>query len=136
MADQTSIIVTTAFATFITGWLFGLYTSRGYLISPSLAAERRGNKYDPIESDESDIDEHDTVLDHAPNWTNGVAADQRQGLRQRARVGGEMLPSAAKTIPDAPADPNEECKLVLVVRTDLGMTKGACRRISPCILRC
>ncbi|KHN97745.1 peptidyl-tRNA hydrolase 2 precursor [Metarhizium album ARSEF 1941] len=115
---QTGIILTTSLAAFISGWLFGVFTTRGYLISPALAEERRRNLDDPVESDESDVDEDDTILDHAPNWANGVAADQRQGLRARARVRGVAEP---KTLDD---DSTEECKLVLVVRTDLGMTKG------------
>lgn len=61
-----------------------------------------------MESEESDIDEEDTILDHAPNWSNGFEADKKQGLRA----------STSQPI-------TEECKLVLVVRTDLGMTKGA-----------
>ncbi|KAG6039715.1 hypothetical protein E4U41_002154 [Claviceps citrina] len=122
---QTGIVLTTALASFITGWLFGLYTSRGYLISPALAEERRRNFSDPVESEESDVDEDDTLLDHAPNWSNGADADDRQGLRARVRVGGLMektsLPLPAQ---DAAREADEECKLVLVVRTDLGMTKG------------
>ncbi|QPG93686.1 hypothetical protein C2857_001717 [Epichloe festucae Fl1] len=121
--DQTGVILTTALATFITGWLFGLYTTRGYLISPALAEERRRNFNDPVESEESDIDEDDTILDHAPNWANGEDADQKQGLRARARVGG-LLEKKKPLALDNSDDPNEECKLVLVVRTDLGMTKG------------
>ncbi|KAG5941830.1 hypothetical protein E4U53_007340 [Claviceps sorghi] len=121
---QTGIILTTALATFITGWLFGLYTTRGYLISPALADERRRNFSDPVESEESDVDEDDTLLDHAPNWTNGEDADARQGLRARARVGGLMERTPLPTTTGHSGDTNEECKLVLVVRTDLGMTKG------------
>ncbi|EFY92201.1 hypothetical protein J3459_015022 [Metarhizium acridum] len=115
---QTGIILTTSLAAFISGWLFGVFTTRGYLISPALAEERHRNLHDPVESDESDIDEDDTILDHAPNWANGVAADRKQGLRANARVGGM---TERKTLD---GDSNEECKLVLVVRTDLGMTKG------------
>lgn len=111
-------------------------------MSPELADERRHNLYDPVESDESDVDEGDTVLDHAPNWANGVEADARDGLRQRGIAGGEKKnkkkgkKGAVKEEEgrsNAPlvdvgtggnANANEECKLVLVVRTDLGMTKG------------
>ncbi len=113
---QTGIILTTALATFVTGWLFGVFTTRGYLISPGLAEERRRFHRDPVESDESDVDEDDTLLDHAPNWANGVQADRRQGLR----VGAGAAAAAPGIV-----DNGEECKLVLVVRTDLGMTKGA-----------
>ncbi|POR32953.1 Peptidyl-tRNA hydrolase 2 [Tolypocladium paradoxum] len=114
-ADQgalTGAILTTALATFITGYLFGVFTSRGYLISPALSDERRRNRTDPVESDESDVDEDDSLLNHAPNWANSEQADRKQGLRVR---GG-----AAAALEDS----GEECKLVLVVRTDLGMTKG------------
>ncbi|KAG6006748.1 hypothetical protein E4U21_006733 [Claviceps maximensis] len=121
---QTGIILTTALASFITGWLFGLYTTRGYLISPALVEERRRNLNDPVESEESDVDEDDTILDHAPNWNNGADADQRQGLRARARVGGLIERTTLPMTNGNGGDSNEECKLVLVVRTDLGMTKG------------
>ena len=106
---QSGIIITTAFASLITGYLFGVFTTRGYLISPELVEERRRNLKDPVESDESDIDEDDTVLDHAPNWANGMDADRRQGLKNEKK---EVV------------DTGEECKLILCVRTDLGMTKG------------
>ncbi|KJZ70381.1 hypothetical protein HIM_10225 [Hirsutella minnesotensis 3608] len=114
--DQTAVVLTTALVTFITGYLFGVFTSRGYLISPALSDEREHNLRDPVESDESDIDEDDSLLDHAPNWANGELADRRQGLRVEKRDDK----AAAKVDEHS----NEECKLVLVVRTDLGMTKG------------
>lgn len=114
---QAGIILTTALATFVSGFLFGIFTSRGYLIPPSLVDERRHYFEDPIESDESDIDEKDSVLDHAPNWSNGLHADERQGLRASG-VRRETVR------PPAPVENDDACKLVLVVRTDLGMTKG------------
>lgn len=113
-----SIIVGTSIATFFTGFLLGIYSIRGYLISPDLADERKHNLYDPLESEESDIDEDDTVLDHAPNWSNGADADRRQGLSASAKSRPVKEPLVASP------ETNEECKLVLVVRTDLGMTKG------------
>ncbi|KAK4133287.1 peptidyl-tRNA hydrolase II [Trichocladium antarcticum] len=116
MSDiSTAVVVTTSLIAFITGFGLGIYTIRGSLVSAELAAERHANLNDPIESEESDVDEDETLLDHAPNWANGEEADRRQGLR------------ASNTAPPKPApkfNPNEECKLVLVVRTDLGMTKG------------
>ncbi|KAH9883914.1 peptidyl-tRNA hydrolase PTH2 [Xylariomycetidae sp. FL2044] len=130
------VLVTTSLVTFLTGWAFGIYTARGYLISPALVAERRANYTDPVESDESDVDEDDTILDHAPNWANGADADKRDGLRQRKGDNDKKNSSDKKEEPEkketaAPAstiaesgNANEECKLVLVVRTDLGMTKG------------
>lgn len=111
-----TLVLTTAFASIITGFVFGIYTTRGYLISPSLTAERRANLRDAVESDESDVDEGDSLLDHAPNWANGVDADRKQGLTTKVAVGNSK----------------EECKLVLVVRTDLGMTKGTHPNISRC----
>jgi peptidyl-tRNA hydrolase, PTH2 family len=128
------VVLSTSIVTFISGFMLGVYSIRGYLISPDLAAERRANIGDPVESDESDVDEGDTILDHAPNWANGVEADRRDGLRQRQtqQSGGEEKKKSQKkkkkddSFPSAQvADPgDEECKLVLVVRTDLGMTKG------------
>ena len=147
-----SLMLGTSIAAFVTGFMLGVYSIRGYLlVSPELADERRRNLSDPIESDESDveIDDHDPVaagLDHAPNWANGLEADRRDGLRMRdpAKKKGRKTKSAATaglallsggagdTLVDtsAPAaaaaagNVDEECKLVLVVRTDLGMTKG------------
>lgn len=107
----TGVILTTALASVVTGYMVGIFTTRGYIISPSMYEERRRNLNDPEESDESDVDEGDSILDHAPNWANGAAADRRQGL------------SASEPHPLINLS-NEECKLVLVVRTDLGMTKG------------
>ncbi|KAF4121964.1 LOW QUALITY PROTEIN: peptidyl-tRNA hydrolase, PTH2 family [Geosmithia morbida] len=52
--DQSGMIVTTSLATFVGGFIFGIWTTRGYLISPSLREERRRNLHDPIESEESD----------------------------------------------------------------------------------
>ncbi|RFU80703.1 peptidyl-trna hydrolase 2 [Trichoderma arundinaceum] len=115
-ANQTGIILTTALASFVTGYMFGIFTTRGYLISPALAEERRRYRNDPVESEESDIDEDDTVLDHAPNWANGLDADRKQGLK----FGDSGVAEKRRLMMDT----SEECKLVLVVRTDLGMTKG------------
>ncbi|PTB63030.1 PTH2-domain-containing protein [Trichoderma citrinoviride] len=115
-AYQTGMILTTALASFVTGYMFGIFTTRGYLISPALAEERRRYHNDPVESDESDVDVDGTPLDHAPNWANGLDADRRQGLRFRESGAAERKSLMGES--------SEECKLVLVVRTDLGMTKG------------
>jgi peptidyl-tRNA hydrolase, PTH2 family len=106
-------VIATSFVTFVSGMLFGIYAVRGYILSPSVVEERRKAFTDPVESDESDIDEAAGPLDHAPNWANRAEADRRDGLRARR----------------APADSSsqpitEECKLVLVVRSDLAMGKG------------
>lgn len=114
----TGVIIGTSIVTLVTGYMLGLYTTRGYIISPSLVEERRRFRNDPVESEESDIDEEDLPsMDHAPNWANGEEADKRQGLRQTAK----------KEV----GDTGEECKLVLVVRTDLGMTKGTFAYMVP-----
>ena len=122
------MVVTTSLVALVSGFLLGVYAIRGYVISPELKKEREGKWTDPVESEESDIDEDDTILDHAPNWTNGEEADRRQGLRASVS-GGSNKPTPAPASASAAgklAAPkgNEECKLVLVVRTDLGMTKG------------
>ncbi|KAH6851001.1 peptidyl-tRNA hydrolase PTH2-domain-containing protein [Chaetomium sp. MPI-CAGE-AT-0009] len=118
-AETTSaVVVTTTLISFITGFGLGVYTIRGSLTSPELAAERAANLRDPEESEESDVDEDESLLDHAPNWANGPDADRRQGLRAGAGGGVEAAPGGVRY------DGEEECKLVLVVRTDLGMTKG------------
>lgn len=144
MADRTvtfttGMIVSTSIVAFISGFMLGMYSIRGYLfISPSLESERRQILTDMPESDESDIDEDDTILDHAPNWANGEDADRRDGLRvpepkktkkSKAAKKDEYKDEKAETTasahpPVAEGTANEECKLVLVVRTDLGMTKG------------
>ncbi|KAL7624393.1 hypothetical protein AAE478_005957 [Parahypoxylon ruwenzoriense] len=147
----TTMLISTSIVAFISGFMLGVYSIQGYfIVSPALASERRGNIDDPLESDESDIDEDDTILDHAPNWANGKDADLRDGLRvpkpkaakkskknnnkddaQDAESKNEDAESEQEDGEDkelaltiAGAGANEECKLVLVVRTDLGMTKG------------
>lgn len=121
---QTAVIIGTTITSLLTGFFLGVWSVQGYLIPPSMVEERRRNLNDPLESEESDIEESDTILDHAPNWANGAQADRKQGLSASA-------PSVR--------DNGEECKLVLVVRTDLGMTKGErateARRTTPCISR-
>jgi peptidyl-tRNA hydrolase, PTH2 family len=130
------MVVTTSLVALVSGFLLGVYAIRGYVISPELKKEREGKWTDPVESEESDIDEDDTILDHAPNWTNGEEADRRQGLRASVSSGSggsSGKPTSAPVPASASASAagklaapkgNEECKLVLVVRTDLGMTKG------------
>jgi PTH2 family peptidyl-tRNA hydrolase len=143
------IIVSTSIVVFISGFALGIYSIQGYLIPPAIKEERRRAHADPIESAESDVDEDSTILDHAPNWSNGEDADRRDGLRltakalnkrgktKKAVTGGEgklvdidESPSGARSSSSSSSivdyNPNEECKLVLVVRTDLGMTKGMC----------
>lgn len=123
-AIPSAVVLSTSIISLITGFVLGVYAIRGYLIPPELKEERRRQFEDPVESEESDVDEDDYLLDHAPNWANGLEADQRQGLRARGpAAGGEKKKKKAKKETGG-MDPTEECKLVLVVRTDLGMTKG------------
>ncbi|KAI0378353.1 PTH2-domain-containing protein [Hypomontagnella monticulosa] len=146
LSAPSTMLVSTSIVVFISGFMLGVYSIRGYfLVSPSLESERRRNLSDPVESSESDIDEDDTILDHAPNWANGEDADRRDGLRAPKPKKSKKVKKAPKIeeeeedenedkadkldaahpqqpLADGPA--NEECKLVLVVRTDLGMTKG------------
>lgn len=128
---NTYVVLTTSIVSLVSGFVFGVYSIQGYLISPELRKESRANYEDPIDSDETDIEEDETVLDHAPNWVNGEEADTRQGLRvtaagKKASGKNKNKTSAAVAEPEGPVvqDTGEECKLILVVRTDLGMTKG------------
>ncbi|KAI6382598.1 hypothetical protein MCOR25_000600 [Pyricularia grisea] len=125
---SSTVILSTSLVALVSGFLLGVYSIRGYLVSPDLAEERRRNFRDPEESEESDIDEDDTILDHAPNWSNGAEADRRDGLRATAAAGKKDKKSSGQAKDagevNAGTDEKEECKLVLVVRTDLGMTKG------------
>lgn len=120
------VVLSTSIVSFMSGFVLGIYSIRGYLVSPALSERRRRNQADPVESEESEIDEEDSLLDHAPNWSNSEAADRRQGLRVSSAGAQAKLPAEKKEGAEraAIADSNEECKLVLVVRTDLGMTKG------------
>lgn len=129
---QALVVITTSIVAFVSGFMLGIYAIRGYLISPELTTERQANYVDPVESDESDVDEDDTILDHAPNWANGAEADHRDGLRFRAAK-GKQENKKPKAVTGKPAieDNGEECKLVLVVRTDLGMTKGSLLSFAP-----
>lgn len=122
--STTLVVLTTSFVALFTGYVLGIYTVRGYLVSPELHKEARANYDDPVDSDETDVDEDETVLDHAPNWANGEEADRRQGLRAAAEQQQKEDEKKKKAKGPTVEDTGEECKLVLVVRTDLGMTKG------------
>ena len=92
---------------------------------------RRDNFDDGEESLDESVENMN--LDHAPNWGNGVGADRRDGLR--ASISDSKEEGKGKEGEKEKQDreivggfikgkENEECKLVLVVRTDLGMGKG------------
>jgi PTH2 family peptidyl-tRNA hydrolase len=118
-----AMLIGTAIIAGISGYMIGIASSLGFFPIPFLpkAPKERGihNYDDEEESEDEDIDE--SILDHAPNWANGLEADKRDGLRATQEVKKEEPAKSAWE------DSAEECKLVLVVRTDLGMTKG----ISP-----
>jgi PTH2 family peptidyl-tRNA hydrolase len=128
ITDQTGVIITTSIVALFTGFLFGLHTARGYILPPELLETRRRTLRDPVESDADEVSEDESGLDHAPNWANGREADLRDGLRERGGARKSAAAAAAQAPAPARREPkeNEECKLVLVVRTDLGMTKGEC----------
>lgn len=147
MADRApptpvAMIIGTALIAGISGYLFGIGSGLGIFPNPFVAKEprKRGidNYDDEEESEDEDIDA--SILDHAPNWSNGFEADKRDGLRATAAgkakdvkkevvkkepsIKQEPETESMEKIPDALEDTGEECKMVLVVRTDLGMTKG------------
>lgn len=134
-----SILIGTAIIAGISGYMLGIASSLGLLPNPfvSKPPRTRGihNYDDEEESAEETVDEADDgILDHAPNWANGYEADKRDGLR--ARTGSakdESKRSKTTSSRGAPEWENsqEECKLVLVVRTDLGMTKGIAPPLIP-----
>jgi PTH2 family peptidyl-tRNA hydrolase len=111
------MLIGTAILSLATGYFLGLGSSIGFIPNPfasssparSTSGPKSHNYDDSEESSEEEI-EGVLPLDHAPNWANGEAADKRDGLR----VSDKKKPEAV----------TEDCKLVLVVRTDLGMTKG------------
>src|ERR1700710_2096697 len=115
-----AMLVGTAIIAGLSGYMIGIASTLGFLPIPFMprAPKARGiaNYDDEEESEEEDIDE--SVLDHAPNWANGPEADKRDGLRAVAKTENKAEKATWE-------DSTEECKLVLVVRTDLGMTKGS-----------
>jgi len=149
MADRApptpvAMIIGTALIAGISGYLFGIGSGLGLFPNPFVTKEARkrgiSNYDDEEESEEEDIDA--SVLDHAPNWSNGFEADKRDGLRATSAAKVKQEPGIKKegmdSIPEVKKeeakqemeDVNEECKMVLVVRTDLGMTKGVL--LHPC----
>ncbi|KAG8160228.1 hypothetical protein KVR01_009764 [Diaporthe batatas] len=123
--DTTLVVISTSVVALVTGFLLGIYSIQGYIITPEFAKQSRANYDDPVDSDETDIDEDETNMDHAPNWANGEEADRKQGLRYTGNDKNKAASNKPKAGPvPSVEDTGEECKLILVVRTDLGMTKG------------
>lgn len=123
------MLIGTAILAGVSGYMLGIASSLGLIPNPFAAREVRergiANYSDEEESEEEDIDA--SVLDHAPNWANGIEADKRDGLRATAAgVKKEVVKKEFKEeTKEVQLDGAEDCKLVLVVRTDLGMTKGS-----------
>jgi PTH2 family peptidyl-tRNA hydrolase len=119
-----AMLIGTAIIAGISGYMIGIASSLGLIPNPfaSKAPRERGvsNYDDEEESEAEDIDE--SILDHAPNWANGLEADKRDGLRATTANRAEV--KQQEVVKTGWEDSTEECKLVLVVRTDLGMTKG------------
>jgi PTH2 family peptidyl-tRNA hydrolase len=117
------MLIGTAIIACVSGYMIGIASSLGFLPIPFMprAPKPRGIAHydDEEESEEEEIDEG--ILDHAPNWANGLEADKRDGLRATA---AERSTKEVKKHDWEDSTMSEECKLVLVVRTDLGMTKG------------
>ena len=125
-----AMIIATAIVAGLSGYMIGIASSLGFLpipFAPKPARERGIANYDDEEeSEEEDID--DGLLDHAPNWANGLEADKRDGLRATAASGGKKPTSRKEPTTEQQlerlVDTGEDCKMVFVVSTDLGMTKG------------
>ena len=108
MADRTpptpfAMLIGTAIISLITGYMIGIGSSLGFLPIPftqsatSSGPRTKTSNYDN-EEESSEEEVEDVLLDHAPNWANGEAADRRDGLRISDKLKAKM--------------------------TDLGMTKG------------
>lgn len=132
MADRpqptpVAMIIGTAIISVLTGYMLGMASSLGFLPNPfgtpEVVAGRKtktSNYDDEEETSEEEID--DVLLDHAPNWANAEEADRRDGLRTPVKPAEEKVEKRVEK--QDWENSKEECKLVLVVRTDLGMTKG------------
>jgi PTH2 family peptidyl-tRNA hydrolase len=119
------MIIGTAIVAGLSGYMVGIASSLGIIPLPfggvvSLRKNGMPDYDDEEESAEEDVDE--AILDHAPNWRNGFEADKRDGLRSTASAQQVQPEEKSKLL--LADDGLEACKLVLVVRTDLGMTKG------------
>jgi PTH2 family peptidyl-tRNA hydrolase len=127
-----AMIIGTAIVACLSGYMFGIASSLGFFPIPFMprAPKERGiaNYDDEEESEEEEIDAE--ILDHAPNWANGFEADKRDGLRFVSKKPEDKKKESEKQFGSTTAEKadwensDEECKMVLVVRTDLGMTKG------------
>ncbi|TVY18612.1 Peptidyl-tRNA hydrolase 2 [Lachnellula arida] len=143
MADRTpptplAMLIGTAIIAGISGYMVGIASSLGFLPIPfaTKTAPTRGisNYDDEEESEEEDIDE--SILDHAPNWSNGLDADKRDGLRASPPNAAPNQQASLEEDSDEDEGEDEEYKLILVVRTDLGMTQGKFSHLSKIAAQC
>lgn len=163
MADQpgatpTAMIIGTAIISIATGYMLGMASSLGFLPNPFAgpkAPRQRGDTShynDEEESSEEEIDDG-VIIDHAPNWANGVEADKRDGLRASAlkkrvaKENGMETPKAVvapgtrrdetvkekrrRQLKEAEIecaqrgwDVNGDFKMVFVIRRDIGISIG------------
>jgi PTH2 family peptidyl-tRNA hydrolase len=122
-----SILIGTAIIAGISGYMIGIASSLGFLpipFRPKARVKRGTENYDDEEESAEEEVDAGVLIDHAPNWANGYEADKRDGLRVRRTEAAAQPEPARSPASRSSQDSNEECKLVLVVRTDLGMTKG------------
>lgn len=128
-----ALIISTAIICGLTGYMLGLGSSIGFLPNPfSTNSGRKGSGWvdSEVESAEEDID--DDLLDHAPRWDGespgqGSLATKNQVKQVKPKKSAQKPAQQDKPVADESKEfenNKEECKLVLVVRTDLGMTKG------------
>ena len=118
MADHqcptpTAMLIGTAIISLSTGYMLGMASSLGFLPNP-FAGPRAPRQHgdtshynDEEESSEEEIDDG-VIIDHAPNWANGVEADKRDGLRASALkkrvarekgLSGNETPKASQAAP-------------------------------------
>src|SRR5271170_7901650 len=90
MADRapptpTAMLISTAILSLMAGYMLGVGSSLGFFPNPfhqPHATSHRiktSNYDDEEESSEEEVD--GILIDHAPNWANGEAADLRDGLK-------------------------------------------------------
>lgn len=127
--SATAMIIGTALVAGVSGYMIGIASSLGLIPNPFVAKPPRergiANYDDEEESTDEEIDDS-IKIDHAPNWANGIEADKRDGLRVVPSTANKK-PEVKKPLQEAQSpfdDSTEECKMVLVVRTDLGMRQG------------
>lgn len=148
-----AIIVGTALTAFIGGYFIGIASSLNIIpipsfltaIFPALAREPHKKSLkeryeDEEESSEEEVELDETTLDHAPNWSNAPEQDKRDGLvfepKKEKKSKKKAVESNTEDDWKMVDDTGEDCKLVLVARTDLGMTKGMCRPLCQFSYNC